>query len=147
MNNLFFKSVLILGMASIVVACSDDEETPAPAPSLVGKWGVNSQVINVKLGTNVLQNDSTAFAAGEGYFEFIAPKTLIASLDSETDTTDYYYANGKLTVIAYDPVDGYDTTIFNKVSLSANSLVVSMLDTTVTANGNLTSEYTLRFSK
>lgn len=146
MKNLFFKSVLILGMASIVVACSD-EETPAPAPSLVGKWSVNSQVIKVKLGANVLQNDSTAFAAGEGYFEFIAPKTLIASLDTEIDTVDYFYANGKLTLIDYNTIDGNDTTIFNKVNLTTNSLLISMLDTTVTANGNLVSEVTLRMSK
>ncbi|SRR5574343_1526656 len=147
MKNLFFKSVLILGMASVIVACSDDEETPAPAPSLVGKWNVNSQVIKVKLGANVLQNDSTNFAAGEGYFEFIAPKTLIASLDTEKDTVDYFYANGQLTLIAYDPVDGNDTTIFNKVNLTSNSLLISMLDTSVTPSGNLISEVTLRMSK
>ncbi len=146
MKNLFFKSVLFLGMASLIIACSEDE-TPTPAPTIVGKWGVNSQVIKVKLGTNVLQNDSTAFAAGEANFEFIAPKTLIANVDGLIDTVDYYYTNGTLTLIDYDPVDGYDTTMFNKVNLSANALLISMLDTTVTPSGNLVSEYTIRMSK
>lgn len=146
MKNLFFKSVLFLGLASSIVACSD-EETPAPSPSLVGKWNVNSEVVKAKLGTNELQNDSTAYAAGEATVEFIAPKTVIAKFGTDLDTSDYFYANGKLTLIAYDAVNGNDTTIFNKVNLTTNSLLVSLLDTQSTPSGNLYSEYTLRLSK
>ncbi len=146
MKNLFFRSVLFLGMVTIVVACSE-EETPTPAPTIVGKWGVTSRVINVKLGTNVLQSDSTAYAAGEADFEFVAPKTVIAKMDGTTDTVDYYYANGKLMFIDYDPIDGYDTTVFNKVNLSANALMISMLDTMITPSGNLVSEFTVRMTK
>ncbi len=147
MRNLFLKSLLVIGVASAIVACSKDEENAAPAPTFVGKWNVNSEITRTILGTNVLRNDTSEYPANFATFEFNSSSSMFANVGGMLDTLEYSYVNGKLRIIDFDPIDGNDTSVFNKVTLSASSAIITDLDTTVTANGLLISEYTINMSK
>jgi hypothetical protein len=146
MKNLFLRSLLVIGLASSIVACSKDEETPTPAPTLIGKWNVNTFINFTKLGTTVLFDDTAKFDAGELTIEFTSNKA-ISTLGTDKDTSDYVYLNNKLTFVSYDPIDGYDTTIFNYVNLTSNSLVIASRDTTTTTGGDLVSNSEYRMTK
>lgn len=138
---------MVLALASTIVACSKDDENPTPAPTVVGKWNVNSEIIRTTLGTNVLRNDTTDYPAGFATFEF-SSTLMFANVAGMLDTLDYSYVNGKLTLIDFDETEQkFDTTVYNKVTLSTSALVLTDLDTTVTANGSLISEYTVNLSK
>lgn len=148
MKNLFMKSLLAITIASSLIACSKDEETtPTPSPTLLGKWNVINTISMAKLGTTVLLDDTTSFTTGQYTIEFTANKA-ISTMGTDKDTADYVYANNRLMVISYDPTDGYDTTTFNSVNLTSTSLKATTLDTTDTGGGILIiSSYEINMKK
>lgn len=146
MKNLFLKSLIVIGLASTLVACSEDE-VAAPAPSIVGKWQASSEITRVTLGASILQNDTANYPANFASLDFASSNFVYANVGGMLDTLTYTYANGKLTMIERDPINGNDTTIYNKVTLSTSALVLTELDTTNTGGGLLISEYTINLKK
>ncbi len=147
MKNLLFKSLMVIGLATVVVACSDDEETPAPVPTEIGTWQGESQITRTKLGSTILRNDTLKFPAGFSIMEFKAPNSLIVNLDGDIDTLEYTYVNGKVTTVQFDDVNGNDTTVYNKITLTLSTFTLTELDTTDTGSGLLISEYTINLKK
>jgi|688.fasta_scaffold1736996_1 hypothetical protein len=144
MNHLFLRSLLVIGIAFGIVSCSDDEVSPAP--TIIGKWNVNTFINTTKIGTTILLNDTAKFDAGEFTIEFSANKAY-NTLGPDKDTVEYTFKNNTLTFYDYDPIDGYDTTVFNYVNLTSNGLIIASRDTTITTGGELVSNTECRMTK
>ena len=69
MKNLFLKAILVVGLATTIVACSKDEET-TPTATIVGTWEATSQSSKITLNGTVLQDSTETYAAGELSVEF-----------------------------------------------------------------------------
>ena len=147
MKNLLFKTLMVIGLATVVVACSEDEETPAPVPTEIGTWQGVSQIFRSTSGAIVLRNDTLKYPTGFATMEFKAPKSLIINLDGDIDTLDYTYANGKVTTIQFNDNGRNDTMVYNKVNLTLSTFTLTQLDTTDTGGGLLISEYTINLKK
>ena len=138
---------MVIGLATVVVACSEDEETPAPVPTEIGAWQGVSQIIRSTSGGLVLRNDTLKYPTGFATWEFKAPKSLIINLDGDIDTLDYTYANGKVTTIQFNDNGRNDTTVYNKVNLTLSTFTLTELDTTNTNGVEVISEYTINLKK
>lgn len=148
MKNLFSKSLLVIALATGFTACSEDEKsTPEPTPTIVGRWEGVKEKTRVTLGSQVLQNDSVVYAAGEKYIDIRSNSLVILEDAGVKDTGTYVYVNGSLSVTTVDPVDGPTTFVFNKVAFTTSSLTLTAVDTTDTGGGNLISNYTITLKK
>lgn len=144
MKNLFLKAILVVGLATTIVACSKDEET-TPTATIVGTWEATSQSSKITLNGTVLQDSTETYAAGELSVEFKSNGIAIAKMVGEPDDTNKYILSGSaLTLITMDNVD---TTVFNNTTFTTTNLTLGMSETQVDGSNTLTSTFAINFKK
>jgi hypothetical protein len=152
MKNLILKSFVMVALATSIIACSKEETTtPIPEPTeqelVLGDWNVSKFIIYSKLGGSVQRNDTTSYNAGTYTFKFTATKAY-KTVGMEIDTFSYTFANKKITMIQFNPIkNGNDTTIYNYVKVTSDSLIIADRDTTSTLAGPLISNTELRMKR
>lgn len=123
MKKLFLKSMMVLGIASALVACEKDETTPNSntntGSQLVGTWDVNLEIDRSYIGTTLISSDTIVFGT---------TMTSVYTFNSDGSAMNVYNDNGTI-----------DTSTF-RYSTSGNVLtLLSPPDTstaTFTINGN-----------
>lgn len=127
MKKLFFKSMLVLAFASVVVACSEEDDDNGTGGSIVGTWDVTSEVSLASQNGVPIFGDTTNYAPGTYFFTFAANGNAYTSssdsLGTELDTVQYNYSGTTLTVYSED-LGTRDTTVLNAV-ISGNNLTMS----------------------
>lgn len=149
MKKLFFASVLFLGAGIGLVSCSKDEEaTPAPTPTLQTSW-MQTNIISYTNAFGTINVNNTRLDSGKYYYDFKA--SGVVSFSTPTDTTNGTYSlntNNELTIIRLNSSTGrIDTTKFQTVIYSLDSLRLENRKVQYVANDSIVSKVILRFKK
>lgn len=127
MKKLLLQSLLIVGIATTIIACSKDEETKVPTPTIVTKWDRVLDVERTFINNELQFNDTTKYDAGFEQLEFTADgKVYTYLLNVASDTTIYSIDTaGALTIVKVNFPNRNDTTFFNKVDVTLDSLILT----------------------
>lgn len=143
MKKLLFRTMMVVGMATALVACEKDEETTGgSSSSIVGTWDQRSERQTATLNGQLYQDTTINYPAGSFLITFTAGGK---GYSSDGDTVDYTLNNGVLTLIG--DIDGqYDTTIFN-ASVTSTDLILSQSGTDTFGSQVLGYTYSMNFKR
>ncbi len=120
MKKFLFKSLMVVALASTIVACEKEEDSSTNTGSIVGTWEATS-ARSIEKMNGVTVNDTTeTYAANELVVTFNADGTAYSVEDGDTDTASYVLTGNQLLLIENDPVFGIDTLSFNTTITSTN---------------------------
>lgn len=130
MKNLVFKSILVIGLATTIVACSKDEETSGtPTASVVGNWEAKLETETAIVNGQSTIDTTQVYAANELVVNFNSNGMAIATFNSTAkDTSTYTLSGSTLTLISLDKTD---TTVFNETTVSGSVLNLGTTETDV----------------
>ncbi|MCF8284775.1 MAG: hypothetical protein K9I48_07345 [Sphingobacteriales bacterium] len=146
MKKILLKSVLVLAMATSLIACSKDDGTTSPS-SIVGKWEATTDFSKVTINGQVLQSLTDTFSVGELYVDFLSNGTMISSsIDTSAmnDTSTYVVNGSAVTIIS---LDKRDTSIFSISNLTSSTLRLGESQTQIQNGSTIVSEYSINFKK
>ncbi len=143
MKKLLLKPVLFLGIAISIVACSKDDETktPEPAPSIIATWTQLLTVSRTEVNNTVTRSDSFEYEGGVYESQLRADGKWINYLATMPMDTLLYvsYADTALMRIEVNFPERNDTTLFNKVTMTKDSLILGSYKTQVTGGNTIKS--------
>lgn len=146
MKNLLFKSILVLGLAATVVACSEDEDTNAtPTASVVGIWEAKMQTASATANGQTTIDTVQVYAANELVVDIRSNGIAIATFGgSSKDTNTYTFSGNTMTLISLDKTD---TTIFNETTVTSSVLNLGTSDSEVINGVTVVSKSNLILNK
>lgn len=149
MKKIFFASFLIIGTSIGLISCSEDEKVaPAPTPTLQTKW-MQTNIISYTNAFGTININNTKLDSGKYYYDFNA--SGVVSFSTPTDTTNGTYSlntNNELTIIKLNASTGrIDTTKFQTVIYSLDSLRLENRKVQYIQNDSIVSKVILRFKK
>lgn len=146
MKNLLFKSILVLGLAATVVACSEDEDSNAtPSASVVGTWEAKMQTASATANGQTSIDTIQVYAANELVVDIRSNGMAIATFNgTDKDTSSYTFSGNTFTLISSDKTD---TTIFNETTVTGSVLNLGTTETEVIGGVTVVSKSNLIFNK
>ena len=122
MKKLLFRTMMVVGMATALVACEkEDSFTSSTTGSILGTWeATSSRIIEKMNGQNVIDTTET-YAANQLVVTFNSNGTVYSIEDGGvTDTSNYILKGNQLSLIDNDPISGPDTLTYTATITSTN---------------------------
>lgn len=124
MKNLLFKSLMIIGFTTVLVACEkDDSSSTAQSTNaaLIGTWeATTARNINKESGV-IVEDSTTTLPAWLYTTTFYANGTVINSFLGDQDTAKYTLAGNILTLIYEYPNNPSDTSVLT-LTINSNTM-------------------------
>ncbi len=121
MKKLLFRTMMVVGMTTALVACEKDEETNSTTGgSILGTWEATSDRSIERLNGQIVKDTTETYAANELVVTFNSNGKAYSVENGDTDTASYVLNGSQLLLIDTDPVFGTDTLIFTTTITSAN---------------------------
>lgn len=138
MKKILLQLLLVVGIATSFVACSKDEEVKAPEPTLIGNWEAVEDIERTFLNNALQLDDTTRYDSAYLRSEITADGKIKTKLMGTLISTSNYIidtAGGMRIVTVNTPLPN-DTTYYNKVVYTLDSLILS--NTKIQVNGSVT---------
>ncbi len=145
MKTLILKTLLVAGLATTFIACEKDENGTGgsgSSASIVGTWEQTSERYVTRINGTLYSDTTIAVAPGTNVFNVTAGGKVIDG----SDTSDYTFSNGILTVIGESSTGGRDTSVFN-ATVSSTELNLSTSGADTFGTDIMTYDYTLKFRR
>lgn len=121
MKKLLFRTMMVVGMATALVACEKEEDSNSSSTgSILGTWEATSDRNIEKVNGQTITDTTETYAANELVVTFNANGTAYSVENGDTDTARYVLNGNQLLIIDTDPVFGTDTLTFTTTITSAN---------------------------
>ncbi len=149
MKKILLQTLIVVGIATSFVACSKDEETKVPVPTLVTKWEGVEDIERTFLNNDLQLDDTTKYDAGEVQVEFTADgKVYTNFMGIPFDTTFYKIDSlGGMRIVKINTPNRNDTSYYNKVVYTLDSLILSNTKTQVSGSITIKSVNISKFKK
>lgn len=121
MKKLLFRTMMVVGMATALVACEkEDDSTSGTNGSILGTWEATSSRSIEKMNGQTLNDTTETYAANQLVVTFNSNGTAYSVEDGIKDTANYILNGNQLSLFDNDPIFGSDTITYTATITSAN---------------------------